>query len=120
MRFSTKQHQFYGGIDLHARTRDLWILNQDGAIVLHRHMKAAPEPFLKASAPDQEDLVVCVACLFTWSWLADLCAREGMPVILGHARDRQAIPGGKANTDSIDAQQIAVLLRGGLLPQAYV
>jgi transposase len=32
----------------------------------------------------------------------------------------QAIHGGKANNDSIDAQQIAVLLRGGMLPQASV
>jgi hypothetical protein len=44
----------------------LWILNQDGEIVLHRHMKAAPEPFRKAIAPYQEDLVGCVDCLFTW------------------------------------------------------
>jgi transposase len=95
-------------------------LNQDGEIVLHRHMKAAPEPFLKAIAPDQEDLVVCVACLFTWYWLADLCAREGIPFVLGHALYMKAIHGGKAKHDSIDAQNIAVLLRGGMLPQASV
>ena len=32
----------------------------------------------------------------------------------------KAIHGGKAKTDKIDAHKIAVLLRGGLLPQAYV
>ena len=32
----------------------------------------------------------------------------------------QAIHGGKAKNDKIDAQTIAVLLRGGMLPQAYV
>jgi transposase len=32
----------------------------------------------------------------------------------------KAIHGGKAKHDTIDAQQIAVLLRGGMLPQAYV
>jgi hypothetical protein len=31
-----------------------------------------------------------------------------------------AIHGGQAQHDQIDAHQIAVLLRGGLLPQAYV
>ena len=31
-----------------------------------------------------------------------------------------AIHGGKAKNDKIDAHKIAVLLRGGLLPQAYV
>jgi transposase len=39
---------------------------------------------------------------------------------LGHALAMQAIPGGKANNDRIDAHNIAVLLRGGMLPQAYV
>jgi transposase len=98
----------------------LCILNQDGEIVLHRNMKAAPEPFLKAIAPDQEDLVVCVECIFTWYWFADLCAREGIPFVLGHALYMKAIHGGKAKNDRIDAQNIAVLLRGGMLPQAYV
>jgi len=32
----------------------------------------------------------------------------------------KAIHGGKAKHDKIDAQKIAVLLRGGMLPQAYV
>jgi transposase len=32
----------------------------------------------------------------------------------------KAIHGGKAKNDKIDAHQIAVLLRGGMLPQAYV
>ena len=120
MRFYTKQHQFYCGIDLHARTMYLCILNQDGEILVHRNMPAGPEPFLKAVAPYRTDLVVCVACIFPWYWLADLCAREGMPFVLGHALSMKAIHGGKAKNDKIDAQKIAVLLRGGMLPQAYV
>src|ERR671925_135716 len=120
MRFYTKQHQFYCGIDLHARTMYLCILNQDGEILVHRNMPAGPEPFLKAVAPYRTDLVVCVECLFTWYWLADLCAREGIPFVLGHALSMQASHGGKAKNDTIDAQKIAALLRGGMLPQAYV
>jgi len=120
MRFYTKQHKFYCGIDLHARTMYLCILNQDGEILMHRNMPAGPDAFLKAIAPYREDLVVCVECIFTWYWLADLCAREGLPFVLGHALSMKAIHGGKAKNDKIDAQKIAVLLRGGMLPQAYV
>jgi transposase len=98
----------------------LCVLNQAGEVLLHRNMKAAPEPFLKAIAPYREDLVVCVECIFTWYWLADLCAREGLPFVLGHALYMKAIHGGKAKNDKIDSQKIAVLLRGGMLPQAYV
>jgi transposase len=120
MRFYTKQHKFYCGIDLHARTMYLCVLNQEGEVLLHRNMRAAPEPFLQAIAPYREDLVVCVECIFTWYWLADLCTQEGIPFVLGHALYMKAIHGGKAKNDKIDAQKIAVLLRGGMLPQAYV
>src|SRR5262249_53505648 len=40
--------------------------------------------------------------------------------VLGHALDMKAIPGGTAKHDRIDAQKVAVLLRGGMLPQASV
>jgi transposase len=120
MRFYTNQHQFYCGIDLHARSMYVCIVSQDGEILLHRNMKAAPEPFLKAVAPYRDGLVVAVECIFTWYWLADLCADEGIPFVLGHALYMKAIHGGKAKNDKIDSQKIAALLRGGMLSQAYV
>jgi len=120
MRFYTTQHPFYCGIDLHARTMYVCILDQSGEIVLHRNMKTDPETFLKAIAPYREGTVVAVECMFTWYWLADLCADAGIPFVLGHALYMKAIHGGKAKNDKIDAHKIAVLLRGGMLPQAYV
>jgi len=96
------------------------ILDQHGTILVHRNMKASPEMFLKAIAPYRADLVVCVECIFTWYWLADLCAQEGIPFVLGHALYMKAIHGGKAKNDKIDSQKIAALLRGGMLPEAYV
>ena len=120
MRFYNAQHKFYCGIDLHARTMYVCILSQDGEILRHRNMKTSPEMFLKALAPSREDLVVAVACIFPWYWLADLCARDDMPFILGHALSMKAMHGGKAKNDKSDAQKIAVLLRGGMLPQASV
>jgi hypothetical protein len=53
-------------------------------------------------------------------WLADLCGREGLPFVLGQALYMKASHGGKAKHDKLDAHKIAVLLRGGMLPQAYV
>src|ERR671925_71037 len=120
MRFYTKQHPVYCGIDLHARSMYVCVLSQEGEILLHRNMKAAPEPFLKAVAPYGDGLVVAVECIFTWYWLADLCAEEGIPFVLGHALYLKAIHGGKAKNDKIDSHKIATLLRGGMLPQAYV
>jgi transposase len=120
MRFYTTHHPFYCGIDVHARSMYVCVLSPDGESLLHRNMKAAPEPFLQTIAPDREGLVVAVACLCTWYWLADLGAEQGMAFVLGHALSMKAMHGGKAKNDRIDAQKIAALLRGGMLPQASV
>lgn len=57
--------------------------------------------------------------MFAWYWLADCCAAEGIPFVLGHALEMRAIHGTKAKNDRIDSEKIAHLLRTGLLPQAY-
>ena len=120
MRFYTTQHPFYCGIDLHARTMYVCIIDQNGEILVHRNMKTSPEAYLNILAPYRQGVVVAVECMFTWYWLADLCADEGIPCVLGQALSMKAIHGGKAKNDKIDSQKIAVLLRGGLLPQASV
>ena len=43
-----------------------------------------------------------------------------MPCVLGHALDMKASHGGKAKNARLDAHKMAVLLRGGMLPQASV
>src|SRR2546427_3850151 len=120
MRFYTQQHRFYCGVDLHARCMYLCILDQAGQVLLHQNFPADARTFLDAVAPYKGDLVVAVECMFAWYWLADLCQEHGIPFVLGHALYMKAIHGGKAKNDKIDAHKIAVLLRGGMLPQAYV
>src|SRR6267142_842089 len=107
MRFYTTQHPFYCGIDLHARTMYVCILNQAGETLVHRNMTATPEALLKAIAPYRDQIVLAAECMFTWYWLADLCAEHGIPFVLGHALYMKAIHGGKAKNDTIDAQKIA-------------
>jgi hypothetical protein len=96
------------------------LLPHHGELLLHRHRQAAPEPCLKAVAPSREGLVGAVACLFTWSGLADLCAAQDIPFVLGHALSMQARHGGKAKPDTSASQKLAAVLRGGMLPTAEV
>ena len=120
MRFYAKTHAHYCGIDLHAKTMFLCILDREGQVLLHKNVRSRPEPFLAAVEPFRDDLAVAVECMFTWYWLADLCRREGIEFVLGHALYMKAIHGGKAKNDKVDSLEIATLLRGGSLPQAYV
>jgi transposase len=120
MRFYNQPHRFYAGGDLHARSLYLHILDDQGRTRFEQNLAANPERFLEAVAPFREGLVVGVECMFAWYWLADLCADEHIPFVLGHALYMKAIHGGKSKNDRIDAGKIATLLRGGMFPQAYV
>jgi transposase len=119
MRFYNGQHRFYCGIDLHARSMHLCILDQSGDVVFDRNLACRPETFLRAVAPFRDGLVVGVECMFAWYWVADLCVQEKISFVLGHALYMKAIHGGKAKNDKIDAGKIARLLRGGNFPLAY-
>jgi transposase len=120
MKFYTRQHKHYCGIDLHARQMYVCILDAAGKVCFSRNLECTPEALLAAVKPFREDLVVAVECMFAWYWVADLCAQEGIAFVLGHALYMGAIHGGKAKNDKIDAHKIAGLLRGGMLTRAYV
>jgi transposase len=119
MRFATPTAAYYCGIDLHARTMYLVVLDQAGAVRLDRNYPARPDAFLAAVAPFRADLVVASECVHSWYWLADLCRKENIPFVLGHALAMKAVHGNKTKSDAHDADAIARLLRGGNLPMAY-
>jgi transposase len=119
MRFYTEQHAHFCGIDLHARTLYLCVVDREAKVLLHREVPVSPELLLDAIAPF-DDLVVAAECVNMWYWLADLCAARDVPFVLGHALYMRAIHGGKVKNDRVDAHKIALLLRGGMLPMAYV
>jgi transposase len=119
MRFFNQRHKYYCGVDLHASSMYIHILDQDGQIVFHKNLPTSPEAFLRAIQPFLPDVVVGVECVFLWYWVADLCHEKGIPFILGHALYMKAIHGGKAGSDEIDSEKLATLLRGGNFPVAY-
>jgi len=118
MRFYGTTHKHVCGIDLHARSMYLCVLDAQDQVVLHKDFPTDPAVLLEALAPFREDLVLGVECMFSWYWVADLCAREGIPFVLGHALYMGAIHGSKSKNDRVDALKIAKLLRGGMFPMA--
>jgi transposase len=120
MQFYTNQHQYYCGIDLHTKSMYVCILDQAGEILVHKNISTSPQAFLRIIEPFLPDVAVSVECIFTWYWIADLCREENIPFILGHALYMKAIHGAKTKNDKIDSHKIAVLLRGGMIPMAYV
>jgi transposase len=120
MRFYTGQHQYYCGIDLHTKNIYICILDQAGKILVHKNISTSPQELLRVIEPFLPDIAITVECIFTWYWIADLCQDENIPFILGHALYMKAIHGAKTKNDKIDSHKIAVLLRGGMIPMAFV
>ena len=88
MRFYTGQHRYYCGIDLHARTLYVCIVDCQGKIRLHKRLRCEREALLRALEPYRSELVVGSECIFCWYWLADLCAREQIHFVLGQVKSR--------------------------------
>jgi len=119
MNFYNNTHPYYCGIDLHARTLYVCIIDQDGNVCVHQEIAAHPEKLLKILEPFIGNIVVGVECMHCWYWVADYCEEIGVDFILGHALYMKAIHGGKAKNDRIDSFKIAKLMRGGNFPLAY-
>jgi transposase len=111
--------RFYAGVDLHARSLYLVVLDRDGQTRLSRNLPASPDPFLAAVRPHRDGLVVGCECMHCWYWLADTCRDEKIAFALGHAWGMKAVHGSKTKGDRHDAEAIARLLRGGTFPLAY-
>jgi transposase len=111
--------RFYAGVDLHARSLFLSILDRDGQERFARNLPAAPDPFLKAVGPFRDGLVVGCECMHCWYWLADTCRDHAIAFVLGHAWAMKAVHGNKTKCDRRDAQAIARLLKGGNFHLAY-
>jgi hypothetical protein len=105
MRFYDHQHRFYAGIDLHARTMHVCVLDAAGTVVLDRNLPCHFETLLQAIAPFRKGIVIGVECMFGWYWLADRCAEHQIPFVVGHALYMKPIHGGKAKNDRIDTPE---------------
>jgi transposase len=119
MRFYEGQHRFYCGVDLHARSMHVCVLDHAGSVVFDKNLASRPESLLRVLEPFRDGLVIGVECMFAWYWVADFCVIQNIAFVLGHALYMKAIHGGKAKNDRIDAGKLARLLRGGNFPTAY-
>ena len=120
MRFYKPHTQFYCGIDLHAKTMYLCIMDREKDILVHTNIRNERRTFLRLIKRFRDDVVVTVECNYNWYWLADLCHEHKIEFVLGHALYMKAIHGAKTKNDRIDSEKIARLTSGGLLPMAYV
>lgn len=120
MNLHQTQTEFNCGIDLHAKSMYICLMNLEGKILLHQNIRNNDfDYFLKLVDQYRHSLSVACESTFNWYWLCDACGDAGIHFVLGHALYMKAIHGTKTKNDKIDSKKIAHLLRSNLLPQAY-
>lgn len=111
----------YGGIDLHASSNHIALIDGDRRRVMRRKLANDPELILEVLKPYKADLVgVVVESTYNWYWLVDLLMDEGYKVHLANPCAIQRYTGLKHGDDIHDAFWLAELLSLGVLPEGYI
>lgn len=61
-----------------------------------------------------------IESVFTWHWLANVCARQHIPLVLGHALWMKFVHETRTENDGIDSREIGVLLKVANFALAFV
>jgi len=68
----------YGGIDLHASSNHIGLIDGDRRRVMRRKLANDPELILNVLGPYEADLAgIVVESTYNWYWLVDLLMDEG-------------------------------------------
>jgi transposase len=107
------------GIDLDKRSSQIAVLTEDGEVVQQRlaNEVAGLERFFGQLPPHTP---IAIEASGTWWWLVDLLERLGHAPILSNPKQTKAIAAARLKNDRVDAQRLALLLRGDLLPTVWI
>jgi len=107
------------GVDLDKHTSQIAVLAGDGEIAQQRVPNdAARLAKFFAELPPQTP--VAIEASGTWWWLVDLLEELGHQPVLSNPKQTKAIAAARLKNDRVDAERLALLLRGDLLPTVWI
>jgi transposase len=107
------------GVDLHKRVSQIAVLTAGGEVVQHR-MDNIPSTMRQFFAQIPAPAQIAIEACGTWWWLVDLLEQLGHRPVLSHPKQTKAIAAARLKNDRVDAQRLALLLRGDLLPTVWI
>jgi transposase len=111
----------YGGIDLHASSNHLAIMDENRRRVMRQKLANDPQLILGALEPYKTELVgVVVESTYNWYWIVDLLMDNGYVVHLANPSAIQQYRGLKHADDTHDAFWLAELLNLRILKEGYI
>jgi len=109
----------YVGIDAHKRFCQATVMNKGGEIMEKKKFLTTKEE-LEEFVRGRKDIVAVVEAstsgMVVYDWLDEI----GVNTKMAHPLKVKAIASAKIKTDDIDSRILADLLRGNLIPEAYV
>src|SRR5205807_3397285 len=107
------------GVDLDKRSSQIAVLSEDGEIVQHRLANDAArlEKFFADLPPHTP---IAIEASGTWWWLVDLLDELGHQPVPSNPIQTTAIAAARLKNDRVDAERLALLLRGDLLPKVWI
>ena len=104
MNYAQINHRYFCGVDLHANSLYLKILDCEYRILYRRNMPNNFAHFKQIPTPFLPDIAVGAESTFNYYWLYDGCLEAGIPFYLGHAAYMKAIAGNKQKNDPLGAE----------------
>jgi transposase len=117
--FVTVKTKYVCGIDLHSRTMAVCIMDKNGKSLVRKSITCGIPALMDLIKPYRRSITVGVESTYNWYWLLDGLKNNKVPCHLGHALYIKHMSGNKHKNDSVDARQIADLLRTNRFPPAY-
>ena len=107
------------GVDLDKRSSQIAVLTDDGEIVQQRLANDAERltNFFSQLPPQTP---IAIEASGTWWWLVDLLEQLGLQPVLSNPKQTKAIAAARLKNDRVDAERLALLLRGDLLPTVWI
>jgi transposase len=107
------------GVDLHKRTSQIAVLTEHGELRRHRLINDV-ERVRRFFAELPPKTPVAIEASGTWWWLVDLLESLGHHPVLSHPKQTKAIASARLKNDRVDAERLALLLRGDLRPTVWI
>jgi len=110
----------YVGIDVHKKNLQVCVLDGEGNRLSNCRLENQPVSVASYFATIETPAGIALEATHNWGMLYDLLTDQGFEVHICHSREAKMIGLASVKTDKVDAFKLAILLRAGLLPEAYV
>lgn len=110
----------YSGCDLHKKTSVFVEIDEHGELQGPKRVQNGTQEFKQHLESLPEGTPVAFETTGNWYWMADQVAQAGLEPRLVHAQKAGARMGNTNKTDSLDAQELAILQKTKTLPESWI